>query len=438
MQITNSEMTCWLGCRRRWLWGYGLGLELRRVERPLWLGRAIHEGLAAWWRVLGASGNAQPPPSLMRYVLCAGVVDSEIQDWATEAASRGRQDGQTYLPLGLGGTALDDVMAAAGVEPGMLDQLYLAGVSGASHEQREELREMVETAQGMLLGYARRWLRDAERYEVVSVEQPVERPIKAKVAPAKSKFLLGKPDLVVRDRGDGRLRVVEHKTAADRRLEESILGYQVDTQPRAYVTLVDAETGERPVSVVYDFLRKKAPSEPRMVQCRQGHKGLSAPCRACGTLTGKLEDGSAAKSVSTAAIDTTAELYLDAVRFVGGDPEWPEYRAIIDAAQQNLYFHREEVFIGDKELDEYEGELHLVALELAEARRRVRQLCPDVTAPTTLVARRSFPRNPAYCWRYGRPCSFTALCLDDSPEARREYDRREAYHPEYKAEAAGE
>lgn len=421
MQITNSEMTTWLGCRRKWLWSYGLGLALRRTEKPLLTGRLVHEALEQWWRAVGVGGMVAPPASLVDVILDGKAPDSSVDDWAHAARSA-----QSLLPLT---TPTQDALAECRI---VQDGVGIVGhvVQEAARRGEVELvDEIVSWLRSAMRGYVLRWADDADRYEVVAVEQTLRRKIHAKKASAREKVLLGKPDVIVRNRLDGKLRVVEHKSSAARRIEDAVLDYQVDTQPRAYVSLVESEYRERPVAVVYDFIRKKAPSLPKLVQCKRPHKGLSVPCPGCGTLDG-LRGGEKALCVSTAPCDTSEELLVDALRMTGGDPADEVYSSMLRASRQNLYFHREEVFIGQSEIDEYEGELHLVALELADARRRTAGLDPSQS--TTMKVRQTFPRNPAYCRHYGRACAFTALCVQDSQEARREYEQREGYHPEYK------
>lgn len=443
VELTNSEYSRWVSCRRKWLWSYGLQLKPRDTGVALWLGDVVHQALAVWFRAMAETG-AQPPPAVMRLALRSALGTPKGDASEVEAYLR-RTVGQKQAGLPwLGDSSVAEALARWGSPPSgilvaeeararrAMDEVGAYG-TGIARFDEDELAKHLSAVDQICVRYAHEHADDAERWQVLAVEETYREAIRTpRGFPARLKTFVGKLDAVVRDRGDGRLRIVEHKTADDRHLEDAIQRYRVDTQGRAYVMLAEAVHRERPASIVYDFVRKAVPAEPMLVKCSRAHKGLAAPCGRCGTLTGKDPLGEPARAVSTAkGLDTTEERYRAAVLSVGGDPSDPDYQAVLATLPGNRYFYREERFVSRDDTRESAAEVHAVALEVARALATVRRLHPDRSAPTTLDLRGRFPRNGSQCApRGGFACPFATLCVEDSPEARRNYEERDSYHAE--------
>jgi hypothetical protein len=89
----------------------------------------------------------------------------------------------------------------------------LTAIRTATHAEAEPDLFALAKAEAMLTGYDARW--KAEPYEVLAVEVPFETELRNPMTgrPSQTWRLAGKIDAIVRDLRDGRVLVVEHKTA---------------------------------------------------------------------------------------------------------------------------------------------------------------------------------------------------------------------------------
>lgn len=195
-ELTNSARACFMNCPRRFQFTYVYGLAPRRQPVPLLVGTLFHEELD----ILYSSRNFD------------------------EAAMRAR--------------------VAEACEKA-------ASWEGMSAEESDELWGQRPVVCGLVRGYAARYLKeDLEKWEVVESEGSFEAPLPG------GWTYRGKKDLVVRDRKDGRLYLVEHKTAG--RLDASYVAkLPLDNQILGYAWS-GRESGREFAGVVYNVSRKSA------------------------------------------------------------------------------------------------------------------------------------------------------------------------------------
>lgn len=235
-------------------------------------------------------------------------------------------------------------------------------------------------AEEMLRGYDARWALDADNYEVLEVEAEFRTDLRNPLTGRASRTfsLGGKIDVVARDLRDGRVLVVEHKTASGdigpgseywRRL-------RMDGQVSVYFEGATSK-GYDVAGCLYDVLGKPQ-QKP-------------------------LQPGKTRKEAET--------------------PE--EYRARVAeaiAAEPNRYYQRGEVVRLETEMTDALFDVWQTAQQIHEAERAGRA-----------------PRNPDACVRYGRTCEFFDVCtgvasLDDPALFR----KSERVHPELSEEGPRE
>jgi|TARA_Y100000310_G_C20614878_1_gene780089 hypothetical protein len=107
--------------------------------------------------------------------------------------------------------------------------------------------------QAYVTGYYSRWLNDRDLYEVVGVEHEF-------TTTWKEQEMAGKLDVLVRRKSDGKLTIIEHKTASKfAKADEPDSPYwqklSMDTQLCFYVCNIDRIYGEIP-EVIYDVIVK--------------------------------------------------------------------------------------------------------------------------------------------------------------------------------------
>jgi len=215
--LRTSERATFKRCAWRWLQEYRYGYRPRHVQADaLWFGIGIHEALAKWY-LRGKRRGPHPADTWHKWV-------------GDEVAYA-----KTYL-----------------------DETYDSGV----WEDASELGE------AMLEEYVDFYGRDPQ-WHIISVEQPfsvrINRNGKA-VAVFRSRW-----DGVLRNLADGRIYLVEHKTAA-----QIVTAYlELDDQGGSYWAVASQvlrakgvlKEGEEIAGIIYNFLRKAMPDErPRNEQ----------------------------------------------------------------------------------------------------------------------------------------------------------------------------
>lgn len=261
--------------------------------------------------------------------------------------------------------------------------------------------------QVLITGYHLRWAEEAAHYDVLGVELQFEGPLTNPKTGRASQLwkLAGKLDVLVRDRRDGLVRVVEHKSSSEdvspgsdywRRLKMDgqvsvyfeggrILGHEV------YAVLYDVIGKLR-----HDFVQVPVLDElgNKVVHNAQGERVRTAQGK--WRQTGDKDAGFTLQTRPETAEEFQA-------RIAGVVAEAPE-----------KYFSRAEV--------------HRLEQELADGITDVWQLGQSLRDEE--IAER-FPRNPDACMQPGRTCPFFAACAGEaSLDDQRLYVQSDDVHPE--------
>lgn len=119
--------------------------------------------------------------------------------------------------------------------------------------------ELTEKAAALMKRYAEHYSSDDKLFEVVDVEHEFEQPLtnpKSNYSSRHYRFC-GKVDGIVRSRNDGKLYILEHKTASI--VDDAyIQKIRFDTQISLYAAAITKELGEPVAGSIYDILIKPA------------------------------------------------------------------------------------------------------------------------------------------------------------------------------------
>jgi len=212
-----------------------------------------------------------------------------------------------------------------------------------------------------------RWHDD--NLDFLALETHFEVPIRTPTGRASPKFYLaGRMDGVVRLRSDNSIWIWEVKTS--RSIKELTRSLANDPQTGAYIYAAKELFDVEPQGVLYNIMRKKAPTQPETLQS--------------GLLTRRSN------------IDTTAQAYLKAVR--EHHPDWKDdtirefYGDILETLVEkgNQFFARIPIRRSQTEIDNLAEDLWAVALEM--------------TNPSTVL-------YPNESWLNCNFCAFRAPCL---------------------------
>ncbi len=199
-----------------------------------------------------------------------------------------------------------------------------------SEEEIAKIDEQIDLGTGMLTHY-KEWAPLHDDFEVVAVEQLFRIPDFVQGEP-----LEGRGDGIIR-RG-GRLWIIEHKTAIAIITERLLL----EEQPGSYQIGMQSRYDEPIVGTFYNFLRKKIPTEPKVLK------------------NGEL---SVAKNM-----DTTASVYEAAIKENDLNPddyvEHVEY--LRQKEKEKPYFYREEVVRSNKNLEILWSNMQATAKEMLD------------------------------------------------------------------------
>jgi hypothetical protein len=231
--------------------------------------------------------------------------------------------------------------------------------------QDEEQRRVWHLATAMMRGYAARYA--TEEFEVVELEKSFEGEIinPDTGATSRSFVLAGKVDGIVRI-GDEHF-LLEHKTAAgvDAGYLERLW---TDFQITVYAYYVEKALGIRVAGVLYNILVKA-----RLQQS-----------------AGETEEEFEARRSELIAKSKTGKSTAKR-RLAESDDEF-QARLAAKYAEPEM-FHRELLYISRDQFDTLRAELWELTQAFLDARRR------DV-----------WYQNTSFCFQYGRPCPYFALC----------------------------
>ena len=312
-RLSATERQEFKECRRRWDYSsYSRqGLEPKSPAQALWFGTGIHHVLEYYY---GKILQGEYPEE-------AEVVEAWMA-WVNTEWTRIEE---------ASGTALWE-------------------------EQKKSFQAVIELGIQMLSGYVA-WSSKADHMKssgfkkVLFTEREFIVPIPDPNSPSGEPYcfqdgggqlweiwLVGRLDLVVED-FDGKIWCLDHKTSKDKLNPEHLL---LDDQMTVYSWALQQILRTPVAGCYYNVLRKKAPTVPQVLV---SGKGLSK-----------------AKS-----IDTTYDVYMDAILDSGFDPE--DYKDILRvlADKPNTFFQREKVFRNQHELSLAGKQLALEAIDMLNA-----------------------------------------------------------------------
>ena len=316
---TASSLGCYMRCPKLYEYKYEMGYRSAAPIPPYLIGTAVHIGLEHFWK--GAS-----------YVEAM----AEVSKWMKT---------EPYFSV-----------------DGKVEQVRISSY---------------------LKGYYKRWSEDLKLYDVVSAELQFYIPKALEGANPYSPSRAGKLDVLVRRKSDGRLIIIEHKTAgAYSKADEAGSAYwtklSMDTQLAFYTDCVRNISGEMPL-VMYDVILKtrSAPLKSRARKKKDETPGEFEMRKAadCETL-----------SQYHARLTNT---YVEEAR---------------------VRYFRKEVNITGQELETKLGEINQVIHQIENNEIRI--------------------RNTSACSSYGSTCEFMGVCtgleqLDDS-----KFEKKETAHEE--------
>lgn len=180
-------------------------------------------------------------------------------------------------------------------------------------EERIEYEEIINLSRLMVEGYRDNYIIGKE-YKVLGVEVPLIVPI-----PKVKKISLDlKIDVVLQDK-DKNIWLMEHKTCKNMPSESTRMS---DIQTVIYKWAYFKSTGIKPKGIIWDYLRKKIPSKPKL-----------------------LKNGTLSKSKN---IDTTKKVYLKSIEENRLDKK--DYLEILKSLEGNeeKFFRRIKMPVSDK------------------------------------------------------------------------------------------
>lgn len=283
---------------------------------------------------------------------------------------------------------------------------WLAAAQQALAERNVEAVERAKL-QVLLTGYHLRWADEAACYEVLGVELQFEGPLVNPVTKAESRTwrLAGKLDVLVRDRRDGLVRVVEHKSSSEDVSPGSDYWRRLKMDGQVSVYFEGGRLlGHEVYAVLYDVvgkLRHELNAVP--VVDEHGNKVvLDAKGERVRTAQGKWrQTGDTAQGYVLQTRPETLEEFQTRI-------------ASVVAETPERFFTR--------------GEVHRLEQELADGLTDVWQLAQSLRDEERSER---YPRNPDACVQPGRTCPFFAACAGEaSLEDQRLYVRNDDVHPE--------
>ena len=419
---SHSQLVELKKCRFKWLLNHGLGIKPTRPRVPAYLGGLVHDLLQRLYIVQKVTRKAAIEP-LLKIIAwgptAEGLTGDDIRDIFSFLGVKDKDDVCRLLRLkhnDVTGAWMGVLEERDIVLREMIDRQDIP----MTHEARQD---MMDLADSLMWNHWATWGdHDAQWYQIIDVEGWFSGRVYTPTGRlARDKYYRGRRDLVVRDLADGRIKIIEHKTTISRRWEAAMEMYRLDTQGIAYVAFGDGLWGrqDRPNEVIYNLIRTKLPGEPKLIACPMTHaKGNTVPCSRCGTTSGRSLDGSKARAVSTAAIDTTAEMYRTAVDELGVVLEESEdYQSVYNGLVSNWFFHREPITVTDHQIEVFEIAAYRDVLSLGLARLQVEDYksANRVTleklassADTELVL--DFPRSAPWACMGRGTCEYVQLC----------------------------
>jgi hypothetical protein len=224
--VRGSEITSFKRCPQAWYWGWELGLSPRQEKQDaLWVGTGVHLAMAEWY-VPGTVRGTHPRDTWEKYAQgCRAQMATEAFSVASGDFERQWED--TYDLIG-----------------NLMDEYVI-------HWGEDEQWDVLAPEQRFAVDIPRFVRDEAGKWVPESADAFVK--------------FIGTYDLPIRDLSDGRIKIVDHKTA--KAITTNHLG--MDPQANGYCAvgthtlreLGKIEPNEVVAGMLYNFIRKGKPDE---------------------------------------------------------------------------------------------------------------------------------------------------------------------------------
>lgn len=272
--VTHSMISCFMECRKKFEYRYIRGIAPVEKKAALSFGSAAHEVLEHYFYALSDA------------------------DWATEEF--------------MNDIRVEIELARTGNELSIEDGLKL---------------------EALMLKYAETYMiDDVKTLDVVATEREFRTPLRSTAGRRSRMFdLAGKADGLVRNKADGRLYILEHKTASS--VDDGYLGrIEIDWQVALYARALSYELGEPVVGVVYDILVKP------LIRMRQGEDDAEFEARRAASKTGNIKR----------KVAETNEEFIERLNETIGDANFIRQVVMFDEVLTNEFEH--EIFEVSKDI----------------------------------------------------------------------------------------
>lgn len=330
-------------------------------------------------------------------------------------------------------------------------EIYLAELDGAvgdgmpeevAQERYEDAEKLLAVGLWAVPHFFKATANDLNKLVPLGFEVPFAAPVPDKLGRPTGLVLKGVIDALWWDPEMQRIQVDDHKTV-DELVGTTEKRIALDPQMSGYLhgashlvrlgqvtpmdgSLLPEDAWETTGACRYNCIRRSHPKQPGVNKVKkndgpvEAEKGAAWP-----DITATLRDLEKQHEmplglVSAAAIDTTREIYTEALTKQVSErhlPITPEQQARLAhlEGQGDRYFARFEFWRNAQEREEWRREAWIDARRMREAER-----LPELRT-----------RNPGACTAAGSmQCAFRAVCLDDEPETRALYRIAEKRHEE--------
>ena len=316
--FTHSQIAMFKQCRQKYWFNYIEKLESKALVRPLYEGRLIHEAIAEYY---GQKNQNKLPLNEIKEIISNkinGIITTQRQE-------------------------LDNAYEIPNEE---------------MDEKLDKIEEEVLTVIDHYIAYAE----EHDKFEFIAPEQNFEYKIDDHL------IVSGKIDGIIKE-PDG-IWLIEHKTTSSKDFTDYIKTLMLDEQLELYLFIMKQITGKEIKGVIYNIIRKKIPTKPKI-----------------------LKDGSVSKD---SRIDTTVEVFKKALKDNNCDEK--DYEQILEMLKKNEFIKRERIFRTSNDLQAFFDEW----LETLKA----------LTSPKILIY-----KNPWNCKIM--KCPYYTLCVEDTEENRK-------------------
>lgn len=318
--FTNSQITLFKNCRQKYYFSYIQLLQPNIIVKPLFLGGLVHEGIAVYYN---NKQNGLPLDAIKNNT-------TEIISFLVEKKRK------------------------------ELDNAY----ENINEDKEEELDLLQNQTLSILDNYIT-FAEENDEWELIITEKEFEIELDLNNRKIKVKI---KVDGIVK-RKDGTMWLLEHKTTSAKDFIEYKKKLELDEQVNLYIYVISRLHPEwNIVGVIYNILRKKTPSIPKI----------------------KKDN-----TISKASCDTTYDIFLNTIRENNLNPE--DYLDTLENLKHNKFVDRELIYRTPEHLESFFQEWQ--------------ETLKALTSPKLLIY-----KNPWACKNFN--CSYHPLCVEDTKEIR--------------------